>query len=456
MIKHIFILLLSLTIVKSFTIHSDEQPGMQIQENISSEKYFPDLDLTEIILKNGMKVILKPTQFEEDEVMVHLSARGGFSSLEPKDRASGQLSAQIAWESGLGDMTSDQLSVHLYEQSLEMVVNVKPFSRVIEANGNEDNLEALFKLIYQIFTKPNFKKESYEKAIVKARQAIHKLAQDSGNLFEEAFKDVNTHNLYALRPLSMIDIDRADYEKSRQFFNESFSNPAEFICVIVGDFNTANVKKLVVDKFSVIPKTKTQLSLQKHPSFQFPKGAVAKVVSLAKRQDSLTRITYPITAPIDHDKILKIELVCQIIQLKIRKAVKPFIEMTHGITVSYEYPLFPFQEFPWMTIQFHSSSKLVNLLTKKVISEIQSLRDAGPEQEEIDFVLKAQKNADTFWLRDNSFWVAALTNYYLWSWDPRGIMSPIGSIDHLSQEDVKMILQTYFNWNDYTVLSGQP
>lgn len=456
MIKQFIFCILSLALLTRLTIHGNEQDSLPHSESIISEKYFSELDLTELTLKNGMKVILKPTQFEEGEVMVHLSALGGFSSLEPKDRASGQLSAQIAWESGLGDMSSDQLSVHLYDQSLEMVVNVKPFSRVIEANGNEDNLESMFKLINQIFKSHHFKKESYDKALVKARQAVNKMAQDTGNIFEEAFKDINTHNLYALRPLSIKDIDRANYEISKQFYNESFTNPADFICVIVGDFNIEKMKKMIKDNLVINTDFNTESRVKKPPFFQFPKEVTTKVVPLPNYSDSLTRITYPISVPIDHEKIQKIELACQIIQTKIRKAVKPYIETTHGITVSYEYPLYPFQELPWLTIQFHGPKKLVNLLTKTVIAEIQLLRNTGPSQEEINTVMETLKKADAFWFRDNSFWVSALTNYYMWGWDPTAILNTHKSKDHFSQEDMKLVLQTYINWDDYTVLSGQP
>src|ERR1700722_9796284 len=85
-------------------------------------------------LKNGLKVILQPTDFEPDNLSLQLFSMGGFASYNSDLRPSARLAAEIAWESGIDDRTADQLSCDLYDDSIDFEIKIQPFDRFIEAS----------------------------------------------------------------------------------------------------------------------------------------------------------------------------------------------------------------------------------------------------------------------------------------------------------------------------------
>ena len=207
MIKKTICLFSALTLFFASTLCSDEQDGRG--------KEFRDLGVRELTLDNGMKVVLKHTEYADDEVSVKMTASGGFALLHEDDRASAELAATIAWESGLGGYCCDKLTVLMYENTVDLSVRVLPFSRVIEASAMNEGVDTLFEVVNLLFTHSHFEKKAFYHVLKKAKGSILKRPSDHELAFEDIYRGLNTENYHALKPLSIQDLEKIDFIKSR-------------------------------------------------------------------------------------------------------------------------------------------------------------------------------------------------------------------------------------------------
>lgn len=427
-----------------------------IEDGIAETKFFSDLNLTQLILKNGMTVWLKPTNFETDEIFIKLSALGGFASLDSSERISGELAAPIAWESGLGNLSTDQLSVLLYEHSLELVTKIQPFSRLIEGSLGKRDLHAFLKCVNMIFTQHKLTEAGQKEALKNAVKILSKIDSDSEQTYENAFLQVNTQYAPFLKPLTMKDLNDVDLRKAKSFFESSFSDPADFVCIIVGSFELIEAKRFINKYLSVIPKKPPNSIFQKQFTTDFPPGVTHKVIHFTGRSDCLSRITFPLQTALNEKNIPSMEFMCQIIEARLRGVITSRMEFSHGVDVSYEFPLYPLLNNPWISIRYRSDISDIDRIKDLILNELRYLQEKGSIEQEMLEIKRLESGSEEFWLRDNFYWVSMLSNYYLWKWSPEQIYKAESETQNLTLDTINNMLKTYFLLSNYSVISGVP
>jgi len=412
--------------------------------------------LVQMKLSNGMTVWLKPTSFESDEIFIKLTALGGTAELPSKDRFSGELAAQIAWESGMGGFSSDQISVLLYEHSLEFVPKIQPFCRVIEGTSGKEGLEAFLKCTHMLFTQKNFSREGWKAAKIVSKTSLSKMACDYDLAYEAAFLSVNTQGFQALQPMSVEDLDKVDFDLAKAFFQRCFSNPQGFVCVIVGSFDIDSAKALVNHYLGSIPTEEPPFNFNQPEPAPFPPGITNKEIHLSQRPDSLTRLTFPLQISLNEKSIHQLAFMCQVIEARLRRVITQNMKLSYGIDVCYEFPLYPLLDNPWISIRFRCDNQLVDKLKQIVIHELKLFQDRGVTQEEMVEIKKLEAGSDDYWLRDNFYWMSMLTNYYLWKWDPEWIYLGSTETKDLNSKTIDELLKTSFSLKNYSIITAKP
>lgn len=423
---------------------------LEAQQLIEHEKHHSSVGVTEITLCNGLKVILKPTDFDSDEIFIRLSARGGYSSLSPDKQVSGMLAAQVAWESGLGDMTADKVSSILFKDSLEFIPKINSYNRTIEGSAGTEGLETFFKFTNLLFTSPKFSPEAYKTVLQQTKEHINE-KQNAQISAEYTFHDINTQNLI-FKNLTLKNLDNFNFLTSKAFFDESYASPADFVCVIVGNFNIETIKPLINKYFASIPHKPTTFSKTVKPVNGFPQGITSKIIKMSGRTKSLTRLTFPLHEKLDEKKIKQLQLICRIIENRLRTKITSKTQSNNGIDVAYEFPYYPALD-SWLTIQFCSTSQEISEIKSKIISELKFLQNHGLSQKELDAAQNILIQSDDCWLKDNFSWIGILTNYYLWDWCPEEILKPAVE---MKKEEIESAIKMGLILDNYSVVSIQP
>lgn len=443
-------LLKALTVISlvTFYCYGDEA------KSIINTRYIESINVTQLELSNGMTFCLRPTGFENDEVFFKVAALGGYASLNPKDFASGELAAEIAWESGMGQMTSDQISLFLYEHSLEFVPSISPFSRIVEGEGREQSVEAFFQCLNMLFTAQKFTEEGLKLAKNISKETIAKLQNDYDQSYEVAFLRVNTQNFKALTPMTVDDLNKINFTVAKDFFHRSFSNPAEFVGVVTGNFNIKDVIQFIERYAGSIPKSTVDSELKKSFSAPFPPGITEKAIRLAKQTNCLTHVTFPLQVAVDDLNIHRIAFMCQIAEARLRRVITDKMNLSYGVDVSYEFPMYPLLDNPWISIRYRCENRYLHALKDIVIHELKLLQSEGATADEVENVKKLEEKSQEFWLKDDFYWLSMLSNYYLWGWNPEKIDYKNSSIQQISAAMINQVFKQAISLNNYSIVTA--
>jgi zinc protease len=456
LINHFFIIPLLFFKLGLFSLGSERVPSafdsptliyemmknQRISQEIKAEKTYPEIQVLEFSLQNGMKVCLKPTTFEENEVLVRVEAVGGFACLNENQRASAELAPKIAWESGLGKLSIDQLSIILYEHSIDLSMSVTPYRRSVSGSASVDEMEKFFELIHMLFTKSNFTLQAFNDVLHKA-----KVKSSLSSLERET-------DLFALKPLTIKDLEKADFATSKKFFEHCFADPSEFTCVIVGSFRSERMKELITRYLASIPKNGDGLPKKNQIFPEFPKAMTAKIKHLSNKKDSVTKLTIPLNIKLDEQKKEKVDLACQVIKVGLERVFSENERDLQGINVRHEIPFHPFLENSWITIEYNSSPSKVNQIAQVILRELKNLQLQGPLVQDFERAQELMATRECYWLKDNEYWLTALSDLYLSEWNPTTILS--GGNPKMALEEMKNIVAICFDLDECSIVTAEP
>jgi zinc protease len=211
---------------------------------IYSERYIPELDATELILSNGVKVVYKQTDLREDEIVMSAVSEGGLSALDQSNPYTLNALNDIIQIGGVGEYSASDLPKVLSGKS----VSVKPFINLYTEGMNgycsPNDLETMMQLIHLYFIAPRQDREAFQAFIQRKKAAMKD--QELNPMM--AISDSITAIVYGNHPLQMRlkedDYDKVNYDLAFSYYCDRFSNPNDFTFSFAGKIDSRNFRML--------------------------------------------------------------------------------------------------------------------------------------------------------------------------------------------------------------------
>ncbi len=226
-------------------------PGKIVAETTNSQ-----LGFTELTLSNGAKVILKKTDFKDDEIRYYAESRGGSSLYGKEDWASCQMFDAIIGASGLGNFSSNELEKALAGKNANVNLHLSNTTETLVGNSTKKDIETMFQLNYLYFT--DIKKD--EKSVGTVLSFLETQLKNKDANPQSAFSDsiqttVYNHNWRRL-PFKLENLKDVNYDRVLQIAKERTANAADFTFYFVGSFDEATIKPLIEQYIASLPAQK--------------------------------------------------------------------------------------------------------------------------------------------------------------------------------------------------------
>ena len=176
---------------KGLTAYEDktlDSPLLATQPTASpvvDEKQIKDIGVTEWTLKNGVRVVLKPTTFKNDQILFSASSLGGTSLYDLKDFQSARFSSTLAAMGGTGAYNQIQLGKFLSGKQVSVFPFVGELSEGINGSAAPKDLETALQLLYSYFTQPRKDADVVKGFLSNQRSALakpHQYAHATGRI----------------------------------------------------------------------------------------------------------------------------------------------------------------------------------------------------------------------------------------------------------------------------------
>lgn len=400
-----------------------------------------ELEITEWTLANGVTVIIKPTDFKNDEVVFSAFSPGGSSLVSDEDFLSANNAASLIYESGVGNFSKTELDKYLSGK----IVNVNPFigyyDEGLNGSTSPKDLETFFQLIYNYFMGPKIDSTAFLSYNSKMKAWLENMGNEPAVAFRDTLEVTLTNYHFRNRPLNVKMLDEIDLIKSISIYKNRFADASDFTFVFMGNIDLAMFKPLVETYLGGLPS----LSRNEKPidlKYTNIKGEINKEVRKGIEQKSSVAIAYVGDMKWSRKNEYIMESLMDVINIKLREAVREDKGGTYGIYGYHQIYRIPSTHYT-INLNFGCAPDRVEELVAAVYQVLDSIKTFGPDNIVMTKIKETQKRQRELNLKKNNFWNGIIANYIQYNENPVEILNYSNWVDEITAKDIKQAANEY-------------
>jgi len=410
---------------------------------------------TQWTLKNGVQVIVYPTDLQKDQILFNLYKDGGTSLISDEDLASFESNVLALFQSNSGVsafsgttvskmLTGKNLSVNPYFNGLENGIN---------GNSTVKDFETAMQLVYLYYMEPRFDPEEWQNGIDQIKAVLPNLVnQPNYKLQTELYK-----TLYGGNPRHQMISDevlaKANLATVEKNWKKLFADAAGAKLVIVGDVNPEAIKPVVEKYIGSLPKGKKALNWVDNND-DIVKGRIEKVIEVDMQTPKSTVLqVYTANVPYSYEKDAAMDAISYILDMHYTESLREEEGGTYGASTSATFSRRP-KEQALIQIYFDCKPALCDKLRELAIKGIKDFAANGPTDEELNMVkLNLQKNIPESRQR-NSWWRNNIELYLTYGQDRDAAYE--AAVNALTKESIQATLQEILAQDNFIELVMKP
>ncbi|HEU4989149.1 MAG TPA: insulinase family protein, partial [Gemmatimonadaceae bacterium] len=220
---------------------------------VVSERTIPAIGVTEWTLSNGARVVVKPTDFKADEVLMSAYADGGTSLAPDSDFMSATFASQIAAISGLGDFNRIDLGKKLAGKVASVSAGIGGSAETLSGRASPKDLETMFQLLHLEFTGARLDTAAFAAFEQQAATYLANRGASPDEVFSDTVQMTMGQHDFRSRPLTAKTFAEVDPHRAIDFFRQRFAGAAGFTFVFVGNVNLDTLKALSEKYIATLP-----------------------------------------------------------------------------------------------------------------------------------------------------------------------------------------------------------
>lgn len=382
-------------------------PAGQIKE----QKENKVLETKEWTLSNGIRIILKPTEFKEDELLIRGFSEGGLSKLSNDDVFSGKYLGQVVSQMGVGGFSLTDLNKMLAGKRVNVSVNLSNEQESVSGYTSPKDAETALQLIHLYLTNPRWNDGEFKTFMDKQKAYYQNAEAEPRKAFYDTVNIMLNNHSQRYLPINYTTLDQVSFAKIKAIYADRFSDPANFTFQFVGKINPDELKPLVEKYLASLPTVK-RTEKYTDDGVRPPKG---KVVNDFKKENKTPRTSVFVSlngkCDFDASNRLYWETLKHILDLRYVETIREEQGGTYGVSVFGGVNRLPENSFS-LSINFDTDPLKADMLKDIVYRELKKIADNGPTETDLqkakEFFLKKRQES----LKENNWWNSMLSSYY--------------------------------------------
>ena len=414
------------------------KPGSIISERTYKYGY------TEFTLSNGLKVYVRPTNFEPDEVNLKLFSLGGkniYPDSEMPNLTYLMAGATIGGVAQYNDLTLEKM---LAGKTATVTPFIDNDTRGMAGTSNVKDTKTLLELVYLYFTQPRKDPQAF-KNLMEQQQEFLTNAHVNPML---AYNDTLHKVAYATNRMASMDkeqLKRVNYNRIMHIYKELFANAANFKLILTGNININKLRPLLCQYIATLPSNNAKETIGTYE----PKLVDGKKTYIFhKKQTTPTAITtIVIKGKMEYNNRneLLMDAIGQLLRIVYTEKVREDKGGTYSVQASGNLQHHPNDE-ALLRIAFQTDPQKYNSLIPIVYKELEKMATEGPSQQDLDKVKAYELKVYNQVLRMNNYW-----EYVLYTDLYNGIDVDTDFryiVENMTCDDIRTTLRNLLNQNN--------
>ncbi|MFA6644593.1 MAG: insulinase family protein, partial [Bacteroidales bacterium] len=415
-----------LTSVKAETIEAyvgdviDEPLVSNIPEpgKIVSTEKDEELGATVWTLENGIKVILKNTDFKNDEILLTGTSAGGYSHFAEKDPVNSKVLSAVSTLGGVGNFSATDLPKVLAGKTASARPSVSLTTQDFNGSSSIKDFETMIQLVYLYFTSPRKDQDAYQSYIQRMETQLRNQEAEPMVAFSDSINAAIYGNNPLVQRIKTEDLQKLDYDRMMEMYKQLFSNPGSFTFTLVGNINEDEVRPVIERYLASLPAKSEKADFVKVP-MNFVEGNSENIFRremLNPKASVFNSITGNLKRDMQNQILMS--MFDQILDIVYTEKIREEEGGTYGVYSGGSISRYPEgQSMLQITFDTDPDTDRMRHLNKIVLDELENIATNGPRESDFSKVKEYMNKSYNENLKENRYWLNILDNKYFYGED---------------------------------------
>ena len=381
---------------------------------IKKTAYNETLGTTEWTLSNGVRVVVKPTTFKQDEIRFMGRSQGGLSLVATENLASGALATSIIELAGIADMSATDLQKALTGKQVSLSPSIDEYSEGISGVSTIKDLETLLQLNYLYFTAPRRDEESFQTLMSILDSQLANRDKNPKAAWSDSISMMASNHSERTLIMNKELLVQVDLDKALQIYKERFANPADFTFYFVGNIDPEDkaFQKLVCTWLGGLKTSKILETAADDKVRVIAGDATNYFTREMETKTASNRIQYTsYDMPYTLANMLNMEMIGRILSTRYLESIREREGGSYGVGCAGWMNLHPVPSAQ-LVMQFDTDPEKQKKLMSIIHEEVMTIVENGPLAKDLQKEKESMLKDFEEDLEKNGYWNTILLMYY--------------------------------------------
>ena len=364
-------------------------------------------------LSNGATVVVKKTDFKDDQIMFLANSPGGYSLFDKADIISTKVVGDLISLGGVGNFSATDLKKVLAGKNVSVSRVIGASSESISGSSSPKDIETFMQLVYLNFTALRQDNDAFQSYKSRTKAQLQNMAAAPMMALSDTIQNALFNNNEYAKRLTLDMVDKIDYTKTLELAKGRFANAADFTFVFVGNVDPSTLKPLVETYIASLPANKAKKENWKNLGLLPVKGEIVK--HFDREMPTPKASVYTIItgkAAYTVENLILADMMKQVFDIVFLKTIREEEGGTYGVGVNMNLAYYPEDYFTFL-FGFDTDVALKDKLLKRAHLEINNVIEKGVNDADFAKITEYMQKNYTQNLRENTYWISTIGNKFL-------------------------------------------
>jgi len=373
---------------------------------IVTERKIDSIGLTEWTLSNGVRVYVKPTDFNADQVLMSAWSPGGASLLPDSSVFRGAFTTTALERGGIGDFTLIDLNKKLTGKVAAVTPFIGDLNEGLSGRASPKDMETLMQLIWLRMTAPRADSTAMQALVQQFDAVLRNKDANPAAVFSDTVQVTLANGHPRVRPLSVEMLKELDLAQMLAIYKDRFGDASDFTFLFVGNVDLATFKPLVEQWLAALPSTGRKETFRDVGPKLFS-GTIDKTVRKGLAPQSQTALLLAGTDRWSREQAYLLSSVGEVLEMRLLDRLREALGGTYSVNVNTAFSRRPREEWQ-VVIGYGSAPEKADTMFAAVLQELDSLRRVPPTAAEVERVREQQRREVEVARKQNNWWMSVL------------------------------------------------
>ena len=404
-------------------------------------------------LSNGIKVVVKPTDFQADKITMAGYKIGGTNRYPDSDRVNIYMLSSLSSIGGYGAFDATQLGKKLSGSTASVSIGSNGLYDIINGGCSPKDAEEMFQLMYLKYTSPRKDLQAYESLTTRMYNSLKDRNLNPNTALSDTMTTALYNNHPRVMPFLASDIANIDYDRVLEIYKDRTSDATGYTFFIVGNVDLDSIKPLVERYIGALPCNGRVENIEK-TTVETRTGVYRNNFKNNMENPTGTEnIIYSGKIEPTQKNVLTMSFLDQILDIVYTEEVREKEGGTYGVGVSGSITRSPEGEFS-LSVTFKMAPERREELATIIVREFEKIATEGPNGEHIEKVRNYMLKTFEENQEKNGAWMSWLYKYYFEGEDTYSNYTEL--IEGITKEDVQELARYIINQGNFIEVSMVP